>query len=93
MFNLSIAVFFRIPDEIEHLYERAFEEENFALLWRINLALREITNHPNDILAEKAKVFTDRFDNYSRVFISKQVIKVKNDPDFKILIEDTFDIK
>tara|TARA_R110000744_G_scaffold56588_1_gene119329 strand:- start:1346 stop:3766 length:2421 start_codon:yes stop_codon:yes gene_type:complete len=81
--------FFRIPEEIEQLYERAFEEDNFVLLWRIYLGLREIKNHLNGCLVEKAKAFTDRFEAYSKVFISKQINEVRNHPDFKTLIEDT----
>lgn len=85
--------FFRIPDEIEHLIERAFDEENFALLWRIHLALREIKNHPDNLLAERAKAFTDRFEAYSKVFISKQIIEVTDDPEFKVIVKETFNIE
>lgn len=60
--------FIQIPDEIETLYEVAFEEDNFNLLYRIYLALRTMMNFGDAELAARAKNFVKRFNGYFRVF-------------------------
>jgi hypothetical protein len=72
--------FFIIPDEIEKLYERAFEENNFNLLYRIYLALRTMMGYTDSELAKKAKEFVIRFNKYFNVFMADFLSKDVQDP-------------
>jgi hypothetical protein len=75
--------FLKIPTEIERLYERAFEDNNFNLLYRIYLALRPLTNNANSELAERSKDYVKRFNEYFRVFIADFISKGVQDPNEK----------
>lgn len=75
--------FLIIPDEIKHLYERAFDENNFNLLYRIYLALRTMMNYTNSELAQKAKDYVKRFNEYFHVFMADFISKEVNDPNEK----------
>ena len=69
--------FMQIPDEIEILYNRAFEENNFQLLWRIYLALRTMINYTDEELAKKAEnfliLFNEYFNDFMANFLSKDI--------------------
>lgn len=72
--------FLQIPDEIKHLYERAFNENNFNLLYRIYLALRTMMNYTDSELAQKSKDYVKRFNEYFRVFMADYISKDVKDP-------------
>ncbi len=72
--------FTEIPTEIEILYNRAFEENNFNLLYRIYLALRTMMNFGNAELAAKAKSFVKRFNLYFHIFKADFLSKNEQDP-------------
>lgn len=62
--------FLEIPKEIETLYNRAFKENNFPLLWRIYLALRTMINYSDSNLSNQAKEFLKKFNEYFKVFMA-----------------------
>jgi len=53
--------FYIIPEQIEKLYEFAFENKLFPVIWRIYLAIREETNSVNNIVANKSSAFLKKF--------------------------------
>lgn len=72
--------FMKIPDEIEILYNRAFDENNFNLLYRIYLALRTMMNYTDESLAMKAKGYVKRFNEYFKIFMADFLSKDVQDP-------------
>jgi hypothetical protein len=72
--------FLIIPEEIKHLYDRGFEENNFNLLYRIYLALRTMMNYTDSKLATKAEGFVKRFNDYFSNYIADFLSKDINDP-------------
>jgi hypothetical protein len=72
--------FMQIPDEIEILYNRAFDENNFNLLYRIYLALRTMMNYTDESLAKKAKDYVKRFNEYFKTFMADFLSKDVQDP-------------
>lgn len=72
--------FGEIPDHIIHLYERAFEENNFLLLWRIYLALREMIGITDDYLSELAEQFITRFHEFFKTFMADFLSSNYSDP-------------
>ncbi len=86
--------FLIIPDEIEYLSEKAFEENNFNLLYRIYLALRTMMNCTNSELAQKSKDYVKRFDEYFRVFLADFISKdVKNPKEKEAIRKRLLEIK
>lgn len=79
--------FLDIPEEIVKLYEKAFEENNFNLLYRIGLALGTLTNYSDPKIAELAKAFGIKFIKYFLSFI----VNVK-DPEEKELLKVIFSL-
>ncbi len=75
--------FIQIPDEIKHLYERAFDKNNFNLLYRIYLALRTMINSADSELSQKSKDYVKRFNEYFRVFMADFISKDVKDPQEK----------
>ncbi|HSH64856.1 MAG TPA: hypothetical protein VLB84_03450 [Bacteroidia bacterium] len=73
--------FVSLPDEIEKLYERGFEESNFNLIYRIYLAIRIMENCIDPRLAEMAKKFLNRFDEYFNTFMANFLSKEIEDSD------------
>ena len=68
--------FIHIPKEIEILYNKAFEENNFPLLWRIYLGLKEMIGHSEEKLSCQAKGFVKHFNehfNFMADFLSKDI--------------------
>ena len=72
--------FISIPEEIEKLYERGFQENNINLLYRIYLALRSMTNLTDPKLADMAERFLERFDEYFDAFMADYHSKDIEDP-------------
>lgn len=72
--------FFQIPDEIKYLYEKAFDENNFNLLYRIYLALRTIIGNTDSMLSEKSRDYVERFDKYFEGFMAEFLSKEEKDP-------------
>ena len=72
--------FFEIPNEIENLYNMAFKENNFNLLYRIYLALRTMMNYTDIELATKSKDYVKRFNEYFQVFLAEYISKDVKDP-------------
>lgn len=62
--------FLALPILIEELFDKAEEDNNFILLHRINLAIREYIGYTEPELSEKAKCLVTRFNNYFKGFIS-----------------------
>jgi hypothetical protein len=85
-FVQSIQVCFsNITNDIELLYERAFKEDNFLLLWRIYLALKNLCVEPDTEYAIKIDKFLSRFKIYIYSFMSE--LLTKDLPDDKTKIE------
>lgn len=78
--------FVSIPEEIEKLYERGFEENNINLLYRVYLALRTITNITDPKLAGMAERFLNRFDEYFNAFMADLLSKNVEDPNEREII-------
>jgi hypothetical protein len=72
--------FMKMPDEVEVLWDRAFNENNFVLVWRIYLALREMVNITDPDLAARAAVFKSKFDPYFNAFMADFLSKDIEDP-------------
>lgn len=53
--------FLKIPDEIERLYEKAIEDKNFLLLWRIYMALASFKFSAESDLAQRVNQFLNKF--------------------------------
>lgn len=67
--------FIIIPDEIETLCEKAFEENNFNLLYRTYLALRNMKDYNDFKLAARAETYVKRCDEYFKVFLADFLTK------------------
>lgn len=67
--------FYLIPNEIKVLYENAFDENNYNLLYRIYLALRELIGSVNEKTNKEAKVFVERFNQFWHEFMTDFLIK------------------
>ncbi|MBD8388366.1 hypothetical protein [Dysgonomonas sp. BGC7] len=72
--------FFQMPNEIEWLYEKAFEENNFNLLYRIYLALRTIINNTDPELTQRSENYVKRFNKYFDGFMAEYLSKDVKDP-------------
>lgn len=72
--------FFQMPNEIEWLYEKAFEENNFNLLYRIYLALRTIINNTDSELTQRSENYVKRFNKYFDGFMAEYLSKDVKDP-------------
>ena len=81
--------FIQIPEEITILYNRAFEEKNFALLWRIYLALRTMVDYSDRKLSDHAKRFLDIFNDYFKNFMAEFLSKDIKDPDERAILIKT----
>lgn len=66
--------FYSIPEQIERLYEYAFENNLFSVVWRIYLALRNEIDSVDHNISNKAKIFMDKF-NKEFPDIFSEVIK------------------
>lgn len=84
--------FFQIPLEIKRIYDRAFEIDNFPLLWRIHLAIREIADYQDESLSNQVKDFNNRFQVYSRGYITNFLLKNNDDPQLRSLVEEIIKI-
>jgi hypothetical protein len=61
--------FFKIGDDFDYLSERAFEEKNTFLLWRIYLAIQDMETLVESDLASRARIFNNRFTKeYKQLF-------------------------
>jgi hypothetical protein len=67
--------FLDIPNYIEKLWERAFEETNFPLLWRIYIGLRDMFTITDSEIAEKAKKYVRALNEFFRVFMADYLSK------------------
>jgi hypothetical protein len=65
--------FLQIPDEIEKLYHYAFETNNFNLLYRMYMGLRELIHLRNSPLAARAGEFVERFEEYFHEFLTNSI--------------------
>lgn len=75
--------FYLIPQEIKLLYDHAFEEKQFHLLWRINLALRELIGSVDNKIKNEATTFVDRFNKFQQEFIIDHLTKDNTDEEEK----------
>lgn len=86
----SIQKCFRsIPDDINHLYERGFQENNFAILWRTYLAARELLGSIEEHINEHAANYVRRFNEYFRTFIAEFLSKDIDDPEKREQVKET----
>ena len=53
--------FYIIPEQIERLYEYAFDNNLFPVIWRVYLALKAEVDTVDESISGKAKAFTDKF--------------------------------
>lgn len=75
--------FYQIPQEIELLYNHAFNEKQFPLLWRINLALKELIRSTDDKIKNRAINFVERFKKFQQEFIIEHLTKDITDEEEK----------
>ncbi|MEN0011346.1 MULTISPECIES: hypothetical protein [Flavobacterium] len=80
--------FLEIPEEIEKLYDKAFEENNFPLIWRIYLALRSMLGYSDDKFVNQARCFVERFNEYFNDFMVDFLTKDIDDPTEKQRIRE-----
>lgn len=73
--------FLSIPEEVERLYEKGFEENNINLLYRIYLALRTMMGYTEPELASIAKEYVRRFNKYFNGFMADFLSKDIKDPE------------
>nr|WP_288210080.1 hypothetical protein [uncultured Dysgonomonas sp.] len=86
--------FFQMPNEIEWLYEKAFEENNFNLLYRIYLALRTIINNTDPELTQRSENYVKRFNKYFDGFMAEYLSKdVKGPIEKKALYKKLLEMK
>jgi hypothetical protein len=80
--------FLLIPQEIKILYDRAFEENNFLLIWRIYLAIRSLTDFSDCEIANQANEFLNRFNDYFKKFMADYLSKDIKDPSERTRIRE-----
>lgn len=67
--------FFKIPDLIEELFNKAMEDKNFILLHRIYLAIRELTRYTEPEISGRANNLVDHINKFFDDFISEKFTK------------------
>jgi len=63
--------FYIIPEQIEELYEYAFDNNLFPVIWRIYLAIKEEVNTVDENISSRAKTFMDKFNKVFPDLFSK----------------------
>jgi hypothetical protein len=72
--------FYTIPDQIERLYNYAFEKRIFQVIWRIYLALRDEVNIVDETISKQAQDFMVRFEKeFPELF--KEILENNRDSD------------
>lgn len=75
--------FYNIPEQIERLYNFAIENNEFALLWRIYLAVRNEVQNTDPKIANNANKFMLKFNEAFPVFFGDILTKDIEDEDLK----------
>lgn len=72
-----VQCYVEIPDAMDRLIEQAFRDNNFILLWRLQLAIRTLINVVDEANARRANEFMNRFliyfDTFMSDFLSQQI--------------------
>jgi hypothetical protein len=65
--------FYFIPEQIEKLYEYAFDNTLFPVIWRIYLAIKEEVDTVDENISSRAKTFMDKFNKAFPDLFSKMI--------------------
>lgn len=80
--------YMEIPDAMEMLCERAFQENNFILLWRLQLAIRTLTTSVDAGNSQRANKFMEKFLVYFDKFMSDLLSRNIEDPVEKAQVKE-----
>lgn len=76
-------VFHHNPNLVEALYKKAIKQNNFQLIWRIYIAIRNETQNTDEKIALKASEFMQKFDEIFPLYFSEIITDGMEDEELK----------